>query len=459
MAGIGFVLRQLSRQENLLGFARSFAHSTFASAGPWLFTVCALSAITTLSIPLTKMIDVDNFRLIIIYNFAFTLVLCSPVLMTQTRFLADSLYIRDVSGSIGLLIGSTMVLFAVQLPLATCFYFFYANLSLFTTLSAIANYMAIIVIWPVAVFLTALKDYTAVSSAFAVGLAIAILLAGYLAPSGVDGVLCGFTVGLIITSSVLIGRVFAEYPFRPKKLFAFLPYFRKHKYVFFTGVTSGIAIWIDKWIMWLFAPEAEQAQNNLITYPNYDSAMFLSYLTIVPSMAAFMLVVETDFFESYRKFFRDIQQKATLGKIEQNHRNIMVDIYRGGRTILLVQISVTLIAVGIAPGLFEALGINFLQLSIFRFGAIGACFQTFANFMIILLSYFNHIKAMFWLYTFFMITNGLFTAILLPLGFPFYGLGFALSNIATFLLAGYTMIRYAADLPYHTFVTSNTSVQ
>lgn len=458
MAGIGFVLRRLAREDNLLGLARSFAHSTMASAGPWIFTVAALATITAISVRLTTAVEVDNFRLIIIYNFAFTLAICSPVLMIQTRCLADSLWLRDMSKSIGILVGTSILLFCIQFPLVVAFYFLYAKLDFLTRLAAISNYMAIVLIWPIAVFLSALKDYNAVSWSFVIGLVIALLASGYLAPIGAEGILAGFTLGLMCTCAILIARVFIEYPFKAQKLFVFLPYFRNHRYVWLAGLFSGLAIWVDKWIMWFFAPEAERAANNLVTYPNYDSAMFLSYLTIVPSLAVFMIIVETDFFESYLKFFRDIQRKATLQHIERNHSNLLAHMIQGGKTMILVQGSVTLITVLSAPALFSGLGVNFLQLAIFRYGAVGTFFQMMATFAIIMLSYFNNIKAMFYIYTFFAVTNALFTYLLLPLGFAYYGLGFVLSTIATFLLASFIMIRHAAELPYHTFVTSNSSV-
>ena len=42
MAGIGFVLRRLARDEALSTNLRGYAHAALVSAGPWLFTVLAL---------------------------------------------------------------------------------------------------------------------------------------------------------------------------------------------------------------------------------------------------------------------------------------------------------------------------------------------------------------------------------------------------------------------------------
>ena len=92
MAGIGFVLRKLTRQDNLLGILQGFAHSALASNGPWLFTIFAIAGLSLLTIHLRGQEELAAFRVIVIYNFAFSLVLSGPLLMVTTRSLADLIY-------------------------------------------------------------------------------------------------------------------------------------------------------------------------------------------------------------------------------------------------------------------------------------------------------------------------------------------------------------------------------
>jgi len=96
-------------------------------------------------------------------------------------------------------------------------------------------------------------------------------------------------------------------------------YFIRYWEIGLSGLIYNMAIWSDKWIMW-FAPEADVPASRLITFSNYDSAMFLAYLTVIPSMAMFILSVETNFYEHYVKFYRDIQQMATYRQIQENWR-------------------------------------------------------------------------------------------------------------------------------------------
>src|ERR1035441_9184019 len=97
MAGIGFILRKLTRQDDLLGMARAFAHSTLATSGPWLFTVLSLGILILLGSTFGSLRELTEFRLIIIYNFAFTLVLTGPIVMVITRHLADSIHAQQVT--------------------------------------------------------------------------------------------------------------------------------------------------------------------------------------------------------------------------------------------------------------------------------------------------------------------------------------------------------------------------
>jgi polysaccharide biosynthesis protein PelG len=219
----------------------------------------------------------------------------------------------------------------------------------------------------------------------------------------------------------------------------------------------NVAIWIDKWIMW-FAPEADTPASRLVTFSNYDSAMFLAYLTIVPSMAMFILSVETGFYEHYLKFYRDIQQLATLRQIQENWRRIMRNLLTSARGFIILQGSICTMVILTSAKLFDSLQINYLQLGIFRFGVLGTMFQVFSLFILIILSYFDHRRATLIIQVIFLISNASFTWVCLKLGFRFYGYGYFLASMVTFVCAALITMRYVNDLIYHTFITRNASV-
>jgi uncharacterized membrane protein len=459
MAGIGFALRKLTRRDDLLGIAQGYGHSAVTAAGPWLLTIISVSSIVLLGSRSVSVDDLNTFRLIVIYNFAFSLVFSGPVVMVATRFLADSIYAKDVSMAPGLLIGALSLVFALQAIPAAVLYFFYADLPMGTRMIAAANFFIVAGIWLVSVFLTALKDYNGITLTFAMGMGLGLAGAALLAPSlGITGMLLGFTAGLALILFMIVARVLAEYRYPALRPFMFLHYFRKYWELAASGLVYNVGIWVDKWIMWS-APEAVTLKSNLISYPNYDSAMFLAYLTIVPSMAAFILAVETDFFETYLRFYRDIQRHATFATIEENHRKLVESILRGARNFLILQSSVCLSAILLAPNILSALNIDFAQLGMFRIGTLGALFHVMFLGASIIISYFDKRLSMLKLQVLFLVCNGVLTWVFLQLGFPFYGYGYFCSAAVAFLASFLVIARFVGDLPYHTFVVDNSSAK
>ena len=75
MAGIGFALRKLARRDDLLGVLQGYAHSAFIASGPWMFTILALAGINLVGRDLASADELTLFRVVIIYNFCFSVVL------------------------------------------------------------------------------------------------------------------------------------------------------------------------------------------------------------------------------------------------------------------------------------------------------------------------------------------------------------------------------------------------
>lgn len=458
MAGIGFELRRLTRRDDLLGIVEGYGYAALTTSGPWLFTILSLSAIVMLGMPSTTPLELANFRVLIVYNFAATLVFSGPVTIVATRYLADCIYARDVGQAPAMLVGALSVAYGAALPLVVPFYLLHLRLETPVRLAAMVNFMLVLGIWVVSVFLTALKNYRAVTLTFLCGMGVGILCASLLAPLWtVAGMLTGFNAGLALILFTLVARVFAEYPTRGRLPFAFLSGFRRYRELALGALAFNGAVWVDKWVMWQ-APEREQLKSGLLSYPDYDGAMFLAYLSIVPSIALFTLMIETGFFEKYHTFYSDIQRHVPYSRIESNHRQVISSFLEGARNFLVLQGSVSITVILLAPQIFEWAGINFRQLGIFRLGVLGSFFLAGFLFLTVVLSYFDQRRSYLKLSLFLLIGNGLFTLLSLRLGFPFYGYGYCLSSMAAFGLAFLAAARVISRLPYETFIRANTSI-
>jgi uncharacterized membrane protein len=459
MAGIGFVLRKLYRQDNLFGFVSAGLNSAFASTGPWLFTVLSLGVIAKIGRELVGNDVLFDFRVILIYNFSLSLVLSGAVFMIATRYLSDCIYRRDVTTVPGMFFGALILVWATDLFVAAPFYLYCVNLEPTMAISAIANFLLLSAVWLVGIFISALKNYRLITRAFLLGMSVAAVASIKLAsPYGAVGMLNGFSMGILVVIALLSGNVFVEYPHPIKKLFGFMPAFRKYWDIALGGLIYNLAIWADKWVMWL-APEAIKTNSGLIIYPHYDATMFLAYLTTVPAMAIFLFNVETHFFERYIRFYRDIERKASYARIEKNHQSIMRSISSSAGNLFFFQLSIAFICIFLAPEIVVFLKGGYLQIGMLRFGLLGAMFQVLTLFLLIVLSYFDARKASLTIQIVFLGTNTLFTWASLYAGFRYYGIGYFLSTFTTFIIAAIVMKQHAERLPYHTFITTNTSVR
>ncbi|WP_341704490.1 exopolysaccharide Pel transporter PelG [Ferrovibrio sp.] len=459
MAGIGFVLRRLTRQDDLTGVVVGYVYAALVSSGPFLVTVIAMAAVGLLGDAAGEQPAVATFRLVTIYNFALSLVCCGPFLLVMTRYLADRIYEHKVEEAPGMLIGATAVTLGLQLPLVVWLYFIHADMTLPERLAASVHYFLICGIWLVSVFLSALKDYRAIGYSFAGGMALGFAAAHLLLPDfGAAGLIGGSAIGLAAIFFALTLRVMVEYPYGILRPFAFLRYFPRVWQLAVFGFAYNLTIWCDKLVLWL-APEAETAAIGLVSNPAYDSAMFLANLTTVPVLAVFIIAIETEFFERYQTFYRAIEQHATYREIRANQAAIARTLATAGRSILLLQCIVAALAILASPALFAALGIDARQLGIFRLGTLGSLFQILFVFLTIVLAYFDLRMRLVQVTLLYLGLNAGLSWASLAWGFAWYGYGFFLASLLAFLAALAVVIREVGRLPFLTFVKNNASIR
>lgn len=459
MAGIGFEIRKLLRRDDLLGIAGGYTHSALTATGPWLLTIVTLMGIVLLGGQYLTTGELSEFRLIVIYNFAFSLVITGPIVIIATRYLADAIYSKDVEQAPSMMLGFLLLLLVVDALAAVPFYLFYLAIDRTLATIAIVNFLVVASIWLISAFLSALKDYTAITRSFAAGAVVTLGSAAGLAwTASAAALMAAFTGGLTLVLFLLIARVLAEYPYPVVNPFVGGGYFRKYWDLALSGLVYNLGIWIDKWIMW-FAPERDALPGGLVAYQDYDSAMFLAYLTIVPSLAAFVMSIETEFYERYLQFFKRIREHGTLETIEAAQRDIVESTLGGARTFIVLQGSICVATILVAPKIFSIFHVSFAQIGMFRIGVLGAFFHVLFLALSIVLSYFDRRKVALGLQLVFLASNAVFTLAAMKAGFSYYGYGYFLAAVTTFACAFIATARCLDRLPFQTFVLSNSSVE
>jgi uncharacterized membrane protein len=458
MAGIGFELRKLARRDDLMGVVASLTHASIVSTGPWIMTVLALGAIDIIGARWLDQEEMKVFRIIVIYNFGFSLVAAGPLMMVATRYLADRIYEKKVAETPGMLVGGFIVLL-VQLPIVGWFYGVLAALDPAIRIAAIANYFVICFILYVGIFLSALRDFRSITIGFAVGMSSAFGLSVVLGERwGAAGMLTGFSLGLSLLLSLQVARVFVEFPYGFLRPFAFLRAARKYWELTLGALFYNLAVWVDKWIMWTL-PDREEIAAVMISYPLYDSTMFLAYMTVIPAIAVFVLSVETDFFERYQNFYKDVSGHAPWRKLGEDHEEILASLSRGLRNVVVFQGCITAFVVLSAPKVLSLLGVSLIGLGMFRLGVIGSFFHVLMAFVSVILAYFDLRRKLLFVYFLLFVTNTVFSLVSVQLGFAYYGYGFFLSALVTLIVA-YALAAWSLGrLPYLTFIANNPSVK
>ncbi len=452
MAGIGFVLERLMKRDDLIGVSKGIGYAAVISSGPWLLTVLSLGMVSVGSGFGAGVLEGDIFRSIVIYNFSGSLVLSGPIAMITTRFLADRIYTAEVEPVPATLLCGLGCVGVLSIFAGIVFYFLIAELPLMTATLAVANFISVSFLWYVMVFLTALKDYLAISRAFVLGLIVSTIASIALAQvAATDGMLAGYTLGLTIIVFIVIAKILAEYPYRFADPLAARPYFLRYWELALGGAVFSAAIWIDKWIMW-FAPASKTVGGALTTYTAYDGAMFLAYLTVIPALSLFLVSAETSFFRVYQKFYRAISRHATYTEIKERRQDIATTLTTASRNLLVLQGAVSVLAIVLAPRIIALTGSSYEQIGIFRLGVLGAFFHAVVLFQSTLLAYFDLRRINLILQIVFLLLNGTLTFICLQLGPNYYGFGYFAAGVLSSIL-GYLALLYAVtNLPYLTFV-------
>ncbi len=456
MAGIGFELRRLSRQENLLGPVAAIGHASVVAAGPWMFTILALVLIGGVAEPKLGIDAVATFRVVVVYAFSISLVATAPVIIVATRRLGDLLYLRQPE-RVPALLWSTCALSMTATGLAAALVF---GLASNTTPELIASGVSISAIaagiWSAMLFCGAIRDFSSITLGFAAGLVVSVIAAGAAAFQASDPLLLvgGFNAGLAIIFFALLRRLALSFPAPSTAgftdLVAHLRAIGRLPTLAFGALAAALAIWVDKWIIW-FSPFAEAVDLGLVHSPVYDSPMFVAYLTIIPSLALFITVLETTFFERFCAYFQAIDQHATLAQIRTRRLELKRDVLRMLLRLMVLQAALCIICVSLAPVLVQAVGLNYAQVPILRFGILGAMFHVLFVICTSLVLFFDRHVEYALLQVAFLAMQAGFTLAFLYFGQSFLGLGYLLASLVAALASVTTLESILNDVDFLTF--------
>jgi polysaccharide biosynthesis protein PelG len=450
MAGIGFELRRILAKDTYTSMVKGYFYATVISSGPWLMSVISLAFLAIYTIAFLGFEQRQLFASTIVYIYAGSLVGTGLTQMLVTRYLADALYQGSRRALSETFVPVILLTLATQLPMAIGV-LHGTPLSPAYRFAATMTFLLVSLIWQAMIFLSASRDYKTIVLAFALSALISVgagLLWGQ--RFGVVGYMFGFGVGQAVAFAILTIKVFVEYGIPRRWDWSFISYIKQYPSLIGIGFFYNLAIWIDKFIFGL-SERGLITAGRFPTYNHYDSSMFLAFAATIPSMAIFLARTETDFADTYKRYYDDIFFRRPYARILQSKQTMIDALKRSFTDLLKIQGLITALLVFFGDDILMAVGLPYSQTATFRYALIGAFQQVLMLFIFIVLLYFDLRGTVLFLAGLFLALISGFTLLSIQLGFPFYGLGFAVACFIALLTSSVTLYWRIHNLEYITF--------
>jgi uncharacterized membrane protein len=453
VAGIGFELKKMLKDETWFGLAKTYAYAGIISSGPWVLSILGIMLVGLISLTNRDASgEIASFLVSVTYLMSLSLILSSLLQLLFTRFIADRLYLKQREVVLPNLVGALGITSAVSggigLLLAVLFFredWVYAGLML-------ANLVLLCNMWIVLVFVAGMKRYHAVLLAFLGGYTAIVLLAFPLRYWGAEGLLLAFLLGHAALTFGLLYLILQEFQSEEFMRMDFLRRELVYPILIPIGVLFNLGVWVDKWIFW-FNPATSEAVNGVLRASViYDMPIFLAYLSIIPGMASFLLRVETDFVERYQHYYQAINGGGTLVEIEALRGQMVLSIRHAFLEIVKVQGVTVLVFFLLADEIIAWLGLSPLYVHLYYTALLATAVQVLFLATLNVVFYFNLLRLALGMTLGLFVANALLSLLSLWLGPAFYGYGFVLSLLVSTVWGMLALSGKLNRLEYLTFM-------
>ena len=456
MAGIGFELRRLSRSDTYFGVLRAYLYAGVIGSGPWVLSILAILILGVLSLgAIAAASTVSDYQTSVTWLIALSLIYSGGTQLAYTRYAADRLFERE-SGRVlpnlfGILLVTGVPLLLASIPLAL---WLLPDTSPGYQLLMIVSLNLLNMVWVLTVLLSGLKQYRWLLVLYFLGYGGSDALGFVLARAGfgIEGLLLGFVVG---QAAILLGSlalVWREYP--PERLieFDFLRPGRLHLWLLPTGLLFNAGVWADKLLFWLSAGPGQRVIGDLHASMIYDKPIFLSYFTLIPGMAVFLLRMEVDFVQAYDHYYSAVREGGALTAIRAYRTQMVVTAREGIYDIIKIQGFTLLGLIALGPSLLTVFHIPTLYFPLLAIDSVGVGLQLLVMAGLNILFYLDRLRTTAVISAAMLIGNLGFSYLSLLLGPFYYGYGFALAMLLPAVLALTVIDRAMDKLNYTTFM-------
>ncbi|MDB6140937.1 MAG: histidine kinase [Verrucomicrobiaceae bacterium] len=459
MAGIGFQLRRLSQTPTFTAQTAAYVSAAIISAGPWIISISSLMLLNWLlhtELPGDETSShIRLFTASVTHVYAFALVLTGPLQILLSRYTADQYSLKTPEKVFPSFRGGIILTTLLSAMLGGVFFIgFVPGPNWVFQVGSAVLLVYVSCIFVTSVYLSVLREYQRIVFAFVIGYGVSVASAWYLAQRyQITGAMIGLVIGHLVLFSLLAWSVRREIGKGVGPMFAFLKAARKFPDLLLCGLFYNLGIWIDKFLFWWLSHSNLQVSGALYAAPDYDLAIYLSLLSIVPGMAVFILEVETSFAERFHAYFDAVNLGRSLGEITAAKQQIILSLQAGFNRLLKVQGVTTALLVVAAADLSSLFHVSHVQIGIFRITLFGAFLLMAFLAMLTVLFYFNDRFGALLSSFVFMLANGGLSLLTVLKNEAWYGFGFVLASGLGLFIAAMRVNSRLRDLEYHTFTS------
>lgn len=454
MAGIGFELKKLFSRKGVYQKTKAYAFSTIITTGPFILCTSMITALQlVLSFEDVDMMQRQLFFASVVYAFGFSQIVTSGFSMVVTRYVSDKLYSEDYEKILPSFYGSVSIVLIIGSFIAL-FFLYGKPIGFEIKAAGYLLFMQLCILWIQTVYLSALKDYGRIIKAFACGvvatMVLTILLIKFIKGYDVILMLISMDSGMFVMITMLMNQMRAFFMKSYEGMFDFLSYLKKYKILFFINLLYTLSIYLQNFIFWR-SPIGMKIYDAFYLSPIYDVATFYSYLTIMPAMVMFVVQFETKFYDNYRRYYSLVSSEGTLTQIRHAGQWMKKVLWDELMFMMQVQLFFTVIFMVLGYVVLPKLGLIQFSIEIYLILCLGQYFNIFIMILILTQLYFEDRRGALVSAALAFFMNLILNLITVHLDRSFYGDGFFLASMMTFLYSITRLRNHLRDLDYKTF--------
>ncbi|MDX1699133.1 MAG: exopolysaccharide Pel transporter PelG, partial [Melioribacteraceae bacterium] len=426
MAGIGFELRKLFNEQGLISNVKAYGYSSMTTIGPMLLSIFLIFALQKMMTYYDgSFIEWELYIATVTYCFIFSIILTSGLAMVLSRFIADMLYIKRYEHLLSSYYGALIIIIPISGVIAIVFLSGVTG-SLGYKIATYLFFLELTVIWIQSIYLSVLKDYVRIVRSFIIGVGVS-LLSGWLlfllanlqpTTSAILAIVIGFFTIVTMTSyhfEITLPKANSKY------YFTFIQNLKKYPSLFFTGLFVYSGVYIHSMVYW-YGPFGVKVGDHFRVMPFYDLPVFFAYLSVIPSLVIFVVVVETKFYEKFRLYYLNVLEGGTFQRIKQAKKEMQKSLLLGASFLIEVQLLFSVLSIALGIKVLPTFGFTMVQLDLFIILCLGFFLFIIMFILVHLLLYFDDRKGALLISSFYIIINGISTYWMMILEFNGFGM-------------------------------------